>query len=178
MMDQKNDYEKDIELIERAKQRATEAHKGVMRQCSKEPFVSHPIRVALAVSEYVSAEAIAAAYLHDVIEDTHMSIDDFPDYTKVLVDDLTKRDGESKREAVQRLSSAGHPEAIIIKLADRIDNLVDGKGFGKKWMRGYLKGARQIADATKHNGLGAHPLAVLLGLTIEELQKWAYSNAK
>jgi (p)ppGpp synthase/HD superfamily hydrolase len=166
----------DIDLVVRAKLRADEAHEGQTRRGNGEPYAMHPTRVAAVVAEYVSAEAVAAAFLHDVLEDTDSKIDDFPDYTRKLVDILTKRTDEERDEYLKRVSDSACPEAILIKIADRTDNLVDGKKLGKGWVKGYLKGAHKILDAARANGLADHALVFNLCATVEDIQKWAYSK--
>jgi (p)ppGpp synthase/HD superfamily hydrolase len=168
--------EEKVALIRRAKVRAKRAHEGQTRRGNGEPYIGHPTRVALAVAEYVSPEAVAAAYLHDVVEDTDMKIDDFPPYVQELVDHLTRRKGEDKDASIKRLSDAQCPEAVIIKIADRTDNLVDGKQLGKNWTKGYLKGAQKILAAAKANGLDKHPLTVNLKGAVMGLRRWAYSK--
>ncbi|HET7520191.1 MAG TPA: HD domain-containing protein, partial [Candidatus Limnocylindria bacterium] len=65
-----------VGLIERAHQVATQAHEGQMR-ASGEPYVQHPVEVAYYLATLqMDAETLAAALLHDVPEDTDMTIQD------------------------------------------------------------------------------------------------------
>jgi len=59
---------------------ATKAHDGTYRKSNdKVPYIIHPIRVAEVVAQYTNNDnIIAAAYLHDVVEDTDFAIDAFP----------------------------------------------------------------------------------------------------
>lgn len=107
--------------------RATVAHNGQLRMDGT-PYLMHPIRVA----EYVrlqtnDPEVIASAYLHDVLEDTKFTIDDFPQRVVEIVKLLTKQEGASKQDAVQRASC--DINAVIIKMADRLDNFMEKNRF-------------------------------------------------
>lgn len=124
-----------MELIERARVYATAAHAGIgqKRKYTKEPYIVHPTRVAATVARVGGTpEMIAAAYLHDVVEDTHVEMDDiraeFGNKVADLVDWLTDiskpEDGNRKtRKAMDAAHTAQAPaEAQTIKLADIIDN--------------------------------------------------------
>ncbi len=64
---------KDVEHIRRALEFSDSAHQGQLRQ-SGEPYISHPIAVARILTPlHLDAQAIMAALLHDVVEDTHIS---------------------------------------------------------------------------------------------------------
>ena len=84
----------DISLIEKAYQAAVEAHKDQKRK-SGEPYIIHPLNVALILAELeLDKESIAAGLLHDVLEDTVMNYEDlrrnFGDDVAALVDGVTK----------------------------------------------------------------------------------------
>jgi GTP pyrophosphokinase len=113
---------------------AREAHKGVVRKDGSE-YITHPIRVGAIVQEWVTdEEVLAAAYLHDVVEDTHWSGEDivarFGSRVATLVDGVTKigritpgKDtlAETYRKMILRMSDDFG--VILIKLADRLDNM-------------------------------------------------------
>jgi len=116
-------------LIEKARKTASIAHGAQMRRCGSEPYFNHPQRVAKAVEELcLSDEAVAAALLHDVVEDTRTTMYDihatFGDRVATLVDLLTKRKDEDGDEAIQRLIESKDKEALWIKLCDLEDNSV------------------------------------------------------
>jgi len=103
---------------------------------SGEPYYSHPIEVAYITMEYYcDTEAIIAALLHDIIEDTNFSINQlkflFGDKVTLLVDKLTKLDGNlvkfklSDAESSHKLirSSENEKKVLTIKLADRLHNM-------------------------------------------------------
>lgn len=121
-----------------AKVFATTAHAGVgqLRKYSGDPYIVHPIRVADLVASYGgSDDMIAAAYLHDVVEDTDVDIDTirdvFGDDIASIVCGLTDvskpSDGNRAfRKAIDRdHSAAASREAQFVKCADIIDNSSD-----------------------------------------------------
>jgi (p)ppGpp synthase/HD superfamily hydrolase len=117
---------------------ATAAHAaiGQRRKYTDQPYIVHPIRVADIVDKFGGTdEMIMAAYLHDVVEDTAVSIADILDMfgTDVarIVDGLTDvsvpEDGNrAVRKAIDRVHSADASyEAQFVKCADMIDNASD-----------------------------------------------------
>ena len=117
---------------------ATAAHAAVgqMRKYSDDPYIVHPIRVATTVAKFGGTdEMIMAAYLHDVVEDTGVSIEDildmFGSVVAVIVDGLTDvskpEDGNrAVRKAMDRQHSADATWAVqFVKCADIIDNAAD-----------------------------------------------------
>lgn len=132
---------------------ATIAHEGQVRKYTDEPYIEHPKRVvALLKTVKHTPEMVAAAYLHDVVEDTKVSIQDIKarfgsqvadlvaeltdEYEKVKYPNLNRRarkDLEVMRQA--KMTTA----AKTIKLADVIDNTRDivknDPGFARKYLR-------------------------------------------
>ena len=117
---------------------ATAAHAAVgqRRKYTDQPYIVHPIRVAGIVADFGGTnDMIAAAYLHDVVEDTGVSIEDildmFGSVVAVIVDGLTDvsvpEDGNrAVRKAMDRQHSADATyEAQFVKCADIIDNAHD-----------------------------------------------------
>ena len=117
---------------------ATGAHAaiGQMRKYTADPYIVHPIRVAGIVEVFGgNLDMISAAYLHDVVEDTAVSIDDIKDMFGAeiarIVDGLTDvskpEDGNrAVRKAIDRVHSADASyEAQFVKCADMIDNASD-----------------------------------------------------
>ena len=83
-----------MEMIQKAYDLANNAHKGVCRR-SGEPYICHPLAVARLVLDLgMDTESIAAALLHDVVEDTPTTLDDlkaaFGEEVALLVDGVTK----------------------------------------------------------------------------------------
>jgi GTP diphosphokinase / guanosine-3',5'-bis(diphosphate) 3'-diphosphatase len=122
--------------INKAFNLAHEAHKN-MRRKSGEPYILHPIEVARIASNEIGlgTKSIISALLHDVVEDTHITVDDiklqFGDKVANIVDGLTKLAGvigggsnmqaENFRKVI--MTMAEDLRVIIIKLADRLHNM-------------------------------------------------------
>lgn len=130
--------EKEAALIDKAFRIADECHKKQKRS-SGEPYIIHPIAVATIVLNYgMDYQSVAAAMLHDTVEDTDITLDDIckefgPEIT-ALVDGLTKlgkvpldiKDKEEQQaENVRKMLLAMSEDirVIIIKLADRLHNV-------------------------------------------------------
>jgi len=124
------------QLIRKAALFAADAHRGQVRKYSGTPYMVHPAAVAYTVRTVTSnPHMIAAAYLHDVVEDTGVELRDirrhFGERVARLVSDLTDvsvpEDGNrALRKAIDREHTAyGSPDAHTIKLADILDNLSD-----------------------------------------------------
>jgi len=128
--------EQDQALIKKAFDLAHDKHKGVRRK-SGEPYVLHPIAVAKIINNEIGlgSEAVACSLLHDVVEDTDVSIEDirkeFGDKIASIIDGLTKiseaidytksLQAENFRKILMTLTD--DVRVIIIKLADRLHNM-------------------------------------------------------
>lgn len=123
----------DLAIIEKAYRIAEEKHRDQKRQ-SGEPYITHPLAVAQIVAELgLAPRAVAAALLHDTVEDTGYPLDEltaeFGDEVALLVDGVTKLDkvkyGESAQaETVRKMIVAMSKDVrvLVIKLADRLHN--------------------------------------------------------
>ncbi|TGB02005.1 HD domain-containing protein [Halobacillus salinus] len=118
-------------MIEKAKQYATEAHRGQKRKGSDEDYVRHPIRVAKTLQEAGFNEAtVCAGYLHDVVEDTDITLDDieqeFGKEVAVIVAAHTEDKEKSWQERKQHTITVVKESSLDIKaliVADKLDNL-------------------------------------------------------
>jgi len=124
------------DFIARAAQVAAVAHAG-QRRASGEAYVTHPIAVATVCAELgLDGDAIAAALLHDTLEDTDLTYDDLAERFSVAVADLVEgvtkigrvhipSDQERATANYRRLllAMARDVRVLIIKLADRLHNL-------------------------------------------------------
>ena len=123
----------DTALIERAFAAADLAHTGQVRK-SGEPYITHPLAVAQILADLgIGATTIAAALLHDTVEDTDYNLDmlraDFGDEIAMLVDGVTKLDkvkfgDHAQAETVRKMVVAMSKDirVLVIKLTDRLHN--------------------------------------------------------
>ncbi|PYO68553.1 MAG: hypothetical protein DMD69_06225 [Gemmatimonadetes bacterium] len=126
----------DLDLVSRAYRVSAQAHRGQKRE-SGDDYVSHSVAVATILAEQLmDSTTIAAALLHDVVEDSNTSLDDirrdFGAEVAELVDGLTKLSTLTFRSTAEEqaenyrkllLSVAKDARVIIIKLADRLHNM-------------------------------------------------------
>ena len=126
----------DKELLRTAFEMATNAHK-TMRRKSGEPYIFHPIAVAMLCVEEIGlgVRSTICALLHDTVEDTDINLDDikseFGNEIAKIVDGLTKissvMDTNSSQQAENfkkiLLTLTDDPRVILIKLADRLHNM-------------------------------------------------------
>ncbi|HEY7821675.1 MAG TPA: bifunctional (p)ppGpp synthetase/guanosine-3',5'-bis(diphosphate) 3'-pyrophosphohydrolase, partial [Acidimicrobiia bacterium] len=124
----------DARLVERAYEMAEYLHRDQQRR-SGEPYITHPLAVTEILAELgMPAPSLAAALLHDTVEDCGYSLDalreDFDDEVALLVDGVTKLDkvtyGEaSAAETVRKMvvAMARDIRVLVIKLADRLHNM-------------------------------------------------------
>lgn len=128
----------DSELVEAAYQVAREAHEGQQRKDNGAPYLTHPLRVAELVSGAgLGEEVVAAAVLHDVVEDSELSDSDIArrfgtrvaEIVSALTEDETIDDYERRKaEHRDRVEAAG-ADAVAIYAADKIANLRDMRGL-------------------------------------------------
>ena len=126
----------DLLLIDKASRSAEEAHRGQLRQ-SGEPYITHPAAVATAVADLgLDVVAVAAALLHDAVEDTGLTLAEIDECcgseVAHIVDGVTKLDRlqfdskEAQQAATVRkmlVSMASDWRVLVIKLADRLHNM-------------------------------------------------------
>ena len=129
----KHHLKADWALVARAYRVAEKAHEGQTRQ-SGEPYITHPLAVSQILAELgIGPITIAAALLHDTVEDTSYSLDelhkDFGPEIAMLVDGVTKLDkvkyGENAQaETVRKMIVAMSKDirVLVVKLADRLHN--------------------------------------------------------
>jgi guanosine-3',5'-bis(diphosphate) 3'-pyrophosphohydrolase len=138
-----NFADKSLETVARAIEFAVEHHQGMLRR-SGEPFVIHPLEVALILARIrLDSETIAGALLHDLVEDTDVTYEDieqqFGPRVSVLVNGVTKlsklpwtgdvdhskREKEAQAESLRKMFLAMVDDigVVLIKLADRLHNM-------------------------------------------------------
>ena len=107
--------------LDRAIELAKQHHEGQTDKAGK-PYIEHPLRV---MNQVESEEEKIVAVLHDIVEDTDISLNDlrnegFSEEVVSAVECLTKQDGENYDSYIERISF--NPLAVKIKLADLEDN--------------------------------------------------------
>jgi (p)ppGpp synthase/HD superfamily hydrolase len=137
------------DIVKKALKFATKAHTGQVRKYTGEPYINHPIAVARTVKLVSSDKRMeAAALLHDVVEDTDVTIEEiikeFGVFIGSLVADLTdvSRPDQGNRKIRKNIdfehTADASPSAKTIKLADLIDNTssitLSDEGFARVYM--------------------------------------------
>lgn len=128
------DFIADSDLLKEAFALASEAHRGQSRKDGQSPYIGHPTAVAQRLARAGAAEpVIAAALLHDVVEDSDLTVGavverfgiEVGELVSALTDDRTIDDYEErKREHRARVEEAG-PQAAAIYAADKLVNVRD-----------------------------------------------------
>jgi len=172
---------RDVDRIEEAYQFSDTAHQGQFRK-SGHPYISHPIAVAEIVADWqLDAQAVMAALLHDVMEDTAVSKEQITERfgrpVAELVDGLSKidriqfqsqADAEAENFRKMLLAMARDVRVILIKLADRLHNMRTLGAVTAERRRGIARETLEIYA----------PIANRLGLDglYRELQELAFSH--
>ncbi len=137
-----------MEMIEKAYNLANNAHKGVCRR-SGEPYICHPLAVARLVLDLgMDSESIAAALLHDVVEDTPTTLEDLTaqfgaevaqmvdgvtKLTKIQFSNIEELQAENLRKML--LAMSRDVRVMIIKLCDRLHNMRTGDAWPEQKRR-------------------------------------------
>lgn len=182
-------YEKELKKIQEF---ASKCHNGQIRKGGDIPYIVHPARVASLVKENVNYEnthefvSQSIAWLHDVVEDciTYQELRDFlydtvsDDACRLMIlhgvacltEDKSISPRALKHATYMDSISCGEPMFRMIKLADRIDNLLDGgldKGFIKNV---YLSESKDILNVCETND-GLSTLSLRLRQVITKMEK-------
>jgi (p)ppGpp synthase/HD superfamily hydrolase len=135
-------------------------HKGQIRRDGT-AYINHPIRVAnhviLAKQSHRFDDIVIASYLHDTIEDTDTTYEEIQELFGNLVADLVLEVTSDKSE-IKRLSKVEYLKnkmlkmsswALVIKLADRLDNIADLIHADEKFRKKYVKETVEIINYLK-----------------------------
>jgi GTP pyrophosphokinase len=178
----------DVDLVRRAYRFADEAHLGQTRK-NGEPYITHPIAVAALCTEWkLDAQALAAALMHDSMEDCGVTkielIEKFGVPVAELVDGLTKLDRlefntreENQAESFRKmlLAMARDVRVILIKLADRTHNMrTMGDMPRNKWGRISSETLEIYAPIAYRLGLN-QIYRELQDLSFRHLRPWRYA---
>jgi GTP pyrophosphokinase len=183
----------DRELLTRAFRFAVQAHEGQQRR-SGEEFIRHPWGVAKILADLRQDEpAIAAALLHDVVEDTGADIDDirseFGEEVAQLVEGVTKltriqfqtreqAEAENYRKMILAMIDDPRGRPILIKLADRLHNMRTIEYLGKQKQLQKAKETLEVYAPLAHR-LGIHKLKwELEDLAFDRLHPRKYQEIK
>jgi GTP diphosphokinase / guanosine-3',5'-bis(diphosphate) 3'-diphosphatase len=181
----------DRDLLARAFRFAAKAH-GTQQRRSGEEFIHHPYAVARICAELRQPdETVAAALLHDVVEDTEVTLDEvraeFGDDVAQLVDGVTKltrvqfqsrEQAEAENYRKMILAMARDPGVILIKLADRLHNLRTIEYLGKQKQVQKAREALEVYAPLAHR-LGIHTMKWQLeDLAFETLHPRKYTEIK
>ena len=157
----------DLELVKKAYEFSLEHHQGQVR-ASGEPYLVHPLEVAMVLAEMrLDTTAIAAGLLHDMVEDTKVTVDEiktrFGEQVAHIVEGVTKISKlefasreEAQAESVRKmvLAMVDDIRVVLIKLADRLHNMRTLK---------HLSPERQLKVARETQEIYA-PIAHRLGM--------------
>lgn len=135
---------------------ATRQHAGQLRKDNVTPYISHPLRVMTILSTSFGVddpETLAAAVLHDVIEDTKVDYDDLyeqfgqrvAEYVALLTKD-SRLPEETREERYLQGIADGPIEVKLCKLADAYDNVLDSSGLAKKQQTKTLRKANDLLE--------------------------------
>lgn len=160
------------DLVERARTFACNAHRKIdhRRKYTGEPYEAHLGVVAATVATVTHDETmIAAAWLHDVVEDTEVTLDEveaeFGPEVAELVENLTDvsrpEDGNrAQRKALDRLHLArARPDAKTVKLADIISNVPDIARNDRSFGRIYILEAEALLEVLREGDQRLYQLA-------------------
>ena len=134
-------------MLDRALALALEAHAGMIRKKDRIPYILHPMEVAVIAATLTWAEdVLAAAVLHDTVEDAGITLEEISAVCSPSVAALVASETENKRvdlppqetwkirktESLKVLKNAGDPRIKILWLSDKLANI---RSFYRLWLR-------------------------------------------
>ena len=118
--------------LHRAIQFSANSHKGQVRKGTDTPYIVHPLEVALILAQYNwNEDVICAGLLHDVVEDTSVTIDEIKEmfgekvaaFVSTLTEDKNKSWEERKQHTISQVKKLETKEELLLLCADKLANL-------------------------------------------------------
>lgn len=175
-------------LVDFAYEFADNAHRGIVRDYTGEPYITHPVAVARLVASVTDdCETICAALLHDVIEDcgvTHRELCEagfrwgIADMVVGMSDVSKPEDGNrAVRKAIDRAALAKQcPRVKTIKLADLIHNSESILRYGKGFAKVYIGEMTLLLEVLKEGDQTLWKIANIIVITYRGEKLWAARN--
>ncbi|NYZ66896.1 bifunctional (p)ppGpp synthetase/guanosine-3',5'-bis(diphosphate) 3'-pyrophosphohydrolase [Endozoicomonas sp. SM1973] len=173
-----------LALIEQARVFATEAHASInqRRRFTDDPYIVHPEAVAKLVAEVTDEVVmIAAAWLHDVVEDTPVTLSDlrnqFGEDITQLVYEVSKVSGDVAGDKVLKKAldrdhfAQASPRGKTIKLADMIDNLTSVVQSAPEFAKSYVPDKALLLPLLKE---GDNTLYIRATTVLEQCERELY----
>ena len=127
-----------MDKVTKAIEFASKAHDGMVRKKDKTPYILHPLEAAVIVGTMTNnQDVISAALLHDVVEDTDITINEIEEQFGNRVRELVESETEDKRadlppentwkirkeESLEELASCGDTDVLMLWLGDKLSNM-------------------------------------------------------
>ncbi len=134
-----------MDKVTKAIEFAAKAHDGMVRKKDKTPYILHPLEAAVIVGTMTdNQDVISAAVLHDVVEDTGITIEEIEEIFGVRVKALVESETEDKRadlppentwrirkeESLEELTNCGDTDVLMLWLGDKLSNM---RSFYRIW---------------------------------------------
>lgn len=167
-------------MIQKAAAFAAKAHEGMFRKGTRIPYIVHPMEVAQITAMMThDSELIAAAYLHDVLEDTSVTAEELEQafgarvrmFVQQETEDKSRTWRERKAATIQHLSDVSR-DVKLLTLADKLSNMrssardymVFGEDFWQRfnekhkeahqwYMKGIIEGLQELSDLPEYQEL-------------------------
>jgi len=161
---------------------ATEKHFGQVRKFDGSDYVNHPLRVSRIVASVKNshriADIVSASKLHDTLEDTNTTVDEltsnFGSLVSSLVVELTSDKEEikklGKKEYLANKMITISSWALVIKLADRLDNVSDFSIAPAKFVEKYSIETSYILNKLVNNRVLTKPQKILVSMIKEKIR--------
>ena len=134
-----------MDRVTKAIEFASRAHDGMIRKKDKTPYILHPLEAAVIVGSMTdNRDVISAAVLHDVVEDTSITIEEIEENFGSRVRELVESETEDKRadlppedtwrirkeESLQELANSGDTDVLMLWIGDKLSNM---RSFYRIW---------------------------------------------